>query len=307
MTKTATAQQFTADERRQYLGASEVAAVMGLDRYSTPLDVYNRKLGLVAPFEGNKHTERGNRLEAIAAEYFTEQTGLKLQRRSKPYKDAFGIIVGHVDRVVVGYGQLVEIKCPSVAAFRRFQREGLPESYVIQAQVYMHLGAFPLLTYVIFCADLWDAAIFDIKYDKGLAETATLAGRNFWLRNVQTKTPPEPVKEDAEKLEIAKVGGQDITLRDDEPFIESAQKLREAIELKADAEALFEMAKQDVINRIEAVPGTYQGGGMTLHYKEQAGRVTFDKKALAATHPELDLSRFEKQGKGFLTFRPFFI
>jgi len=71
---TKTAQAFTAEERRKYIGASEVAAVMGYDRYRTPLDVFREKTGLSTPFEGNNHTERGNRLEPIAAQLFTELT-----------------------------------------------------------------------------------------------------------------------------------------------------------------------------------------------------------------------------------------
>jgi putative phage-type endonuclease len=170
---TATAQTFDPIERRKYLGASEVAAVLGLDRYKTPLDVYNEKTGFSAPFEGNKHTERGNRLEAIAAEYYTEQTGVQLRRYNGAFvSEKYPFIVGHVDRIVVGEKRLVEIKCPSVAAFRRMQREGLPDSYQIQAQVYMHLGGFPKLTWVIFCADVWDAAIFDIEFDKAIAIAA---------------------------------------------------------------------------------------------------------------------------------------
>src|SRR4051812_2294200 len=137
---TATAQAFTAEERRQYIGASEVAAIMGLDRYKTALDIYNEKLGLVIGFEGNKHTERGNKLEAIAAEYYVEQTGHKLRRRNEAFTK--GCVSGHVDRVVVGQQRLIEIKCPSVAAFRKYQRDGLPESYVIQATVYMHLSGY---------------------------------------------------------------------------------------------------------------------------------------------------------------------
>lgn len=61
-----TAQQ--QDRRRGTLGASEVAAVLGMDRYRTAGDVYLEKRGLVDPFTGNTFTEWGERLETIIAE-----------------------------------------------------------------------------------------------------------------------------------------------------------------------------------------------------------------------------------------------
>lgn len=301
-----TAQAFTADERKTYIGASEVAAILGLDRYRTRLDVYNEKRGLAPAFEGNNQTERGNRLEAIAAEYFTEKTGTPLRRKS----DAFThpdhpFIVGHVDRVVVGEKRLVEIKCPSVAMFRKLQREGLPENYVIQAQVYMGLAGFPKLTFDIFCADVWDAAIFDIDFDETIYSAAIAGVVTFWNNYIVPGVAPTDADEHA-KVDIEKGEGS-VTFRDDENFIAKAQAIREAVTLKRDAEELFEIAKKDLLDAVENECGTYEGGGIRLHYNEQAGRKTFDKKALAAAFPQIDLSQFEKQGASFKSFKTYFI
>lgn len=297
----ATAQSFDPVERQTYIGASEISAVMGLDRWKTPLDLFNEKRGLSRPFEGNAHTARGNRLEAIAAEYYTEQTGYQL-RRCRTEFTHLGIIRGHVDRVVVGEKRLVEIKCPANAAFRKLQREGLPESYIIQAQVYMFLAKMPKLTFVIFCADLWDAAIFDLDYDETIACTAINAAINFWNDHIETGTPPEQPSGDSGQLEIAKFGGS-VTVRDDDTFTAKAQALSEAINLKRDAEELFEIAKKDILDAVEGECGIYEGGGLRIYYTESPGRQTLDKKAVAAAG--IDLSPFEKQGNPFKTFKTY--
>jgi len=304
---TATAQSFDPVERRKYLGCSEIAAVMGLDKWKTPLDVYNEKLGLVEPFTGNAHTDRGNTLEPIAADLFSEITGHKLRRRNEAYTHPeYPFIAGHIDRKLVGLEWLAEIKCPSVAAFRRFQRDGLPESYVIQAQMYMGLSKCPNLTYIIFCADMWELATFDIEFDETIYNAAVDVAKTFWLGNVIAQTPPDMSDADKPKLEFEKIAG-DVTKRDDETFHEAAMLLREADQIKRDGEELYELAKAKVLQAIEEVPGRYEGAGLRLSYTEQAGRKTFDKKALAAAHPEIDLAAFEKQGSPFKTFRPFFI
>jgi hypothetical protein len=60
------------------------------------------------------------------------------------------------------------------------------------------------------------------------------------------------------------------------------------------------------LNAIEETPGRYEGAGLRLSYTEQAGRKSFDKKLLAAEHPEIDLAKYEKQGNPFKVFKPFF-
>lgn len=303
----ATAQTFTAEERRNYIGASEIGAILGLDRYKTALDVYNQKLGLTAPFEGNRHTERGNRLERVAADIFAETTGKRLRRRNSAFVHPnYPFIVGHVDRTVEGERTIAEIKCPSLAAFRKMQREGLPETYLIQMQVYLGLSGYSEGVYIIFCADQMDCASFDISFDAAIYETAVMSAVNFWNNHVRAGVPPSETNSDKEKIEVSKIGGSTV-FRDDDTFAEAAQLLREANQLKKDGEELYELAKSKVLSAIEEVEGVYEGAGLRLFYQAQNGRKTFDKKALAAAHPEIDLSKFEKQGAPFFTFRPIFL
>jgi putative phage-type endonuclease len=307
MTATAKAQSFTPEERREYIGASEIAAVLGLDRWKTPLDVYNQKLGLVPPFEGNAHTERGTRLEAIAAEEYTAITGKRLRRRNEELvHPEYPFIRGHVDRVVVGEQRIVEIKAPSVAAFRKFQREGLPDSFILQAQVYMGLTGYETLTWAIFCADMWDLAAFDIAFDRGQYDAAVQFAASFWLKHVVPGIPPEIAPLDKPNLEFEKIGG-DVVRRDDPEFAEAARLLREADLIKTDAAELFEAAKAKVLQAIGDKPGRYEGAGLRLSYTPTAGRRTFDQKRLSAANPELDLEPFFNTGKPSMRFTPSFI
>jgi len=303
---TQTAQAFSTEERRSYIGASEIAAIMNLDRYKTPLDVYNEKLGLVTPFEGNNHTERGKKLEAIAAAEYTELTGHKLQRRTQTFSHpVHSFIVGHIDRVFVGHKRLAEIKCPSVAAFRKYQREGLPDSMIVQLQVYMGLTGYRNATWLIFCADAWDLAEFDIEFDETIFNAAINAAVKFWTECVLAERMPEIAEEDKSSIEFQKIGG-DVTFRDDEGFRGDMLALREAEQIIKDGEELKTLAKERVLDRIERTYGRYEGFGMRLYFAQQAGRKTFDKKRLAAEHPEIDLAAYDKQGAPFETFRTFF-
>lgn len=59
--------------RRSGVGASEVAAILGLDSYRTALDVYLDKRGLIEPFEGNQFTHWGKRLEGVIVEEYQDR------------------------------------------------------------------------------------------------------------------------------------------------------------------------------------------------------------------------------------------
>lgn len=308
MTTTASSQQFTAEGRRQFIGASEIAALLGLDRHQTPLDIYNSKLGLVPPFEGNQHTMRGQRLEAVAAEYYTELTGRRLRRYTKAYShDTLPFIQGHIDRIVEGEGVIAEIKCPSIAAYRKIQREGLPDSWQIQMQVYMGLSGHDQCVVIVFCADAWDIAYFELNFDMTIYTAAIDAAERFWTCHVLTQTPPElPTAGKKPEFELTKFDGS-VTYRDDEHFVVRSAALIEAMQLKADAEQLFEIAKTDLLAAIEDTPGVYECAGLRLHYHERAGRKTFDKKRLAAEHPEINLADYDKEGNPYREFRPYIL
>src|SRR5687768_11161277 len=91
------------EDRQSYLGASDMAAILGVDEHKTALDLYNEKRGLVPPFEGNNQTKRGLKLEEIAAQEYTEITGRKVvRRRTELVHPEHDFIRGHIDRRVVG-------------------------------------------------------------------------------------------------------------------------------------------------------------------------------------------------------------
>jgi hypothetical protein len=117
--------------------------------------------------------------------------------------------------------------------------------------------------------------------------------------------PPPTIKQDAPAIEFAKIAGE-IIHRTDSEFVEAAQLFREAKQLEKDSELLIELAKKQVKAAIDSKLGKYEGGGMRLAYFMSQGRTSFDKKALAAAYPQIDLSQFEKRGDPFEVMKPIF-
>lgn len=66
--------------RRHSLGASEVAAVLGLDPDVTAYEVWLSKMGWLPPAEQTLQMERGTRFEPACAQWFADEARLSLKR-----------------------------------------------------------------------------------------------------------------------------------------------------------------------------------------------------------------------------------
>lgn len=299
---------FVAD-RRNYVGASEVAAILDLDPNKSKLQLYNEKVGLTEPFAGNKHTERGQKLEDIAAREFMEVTGktVRRDRRTLVHPD-YPFLRGHLDRRIQGTKRPMEVKNPSRGMFYKVQREGLQNSWIMQGQTYMLLDGAQVLEWCVFCADAWECVPFEQDFDPQIAEFIVQKVVEFWNNNVLARVPPKANRQDKEIEKMLTQVGGDLIKRSDEEFVTAAQLVREAMALRDDGEELYEMAKARMIDVIGDVIGKYEAPGLLRFcYYGSDGRRTIDKELLAAEHPEISLANYEKVGKPFKTFRPYAI
>jgi len=62
-------------ERRSAIGASEVAAVLGISPWATPWEVWADKLGKLEPWEGNPQTRAGQRFESAVLDAAEDELG----------------------------------------------------------------------------------------------------------------------------------------------------------------------------------------------------------------------------------------
>ena len=69
-------------EKELFIGGSELPAMLGLDRWTSPYQLWERKTGRAEPFEDNKHTLAGKFLEDGIAKYWEFETGNKIIKLS---------------------------------------------------------------------------------------------------------------------------------------------------------------------------------------------------------------------------------
>jgi putative phage-type endonuclease len=125
-------------DRRKYIGASEAAAICGLDPYKTAMDVFLEKTGRVDPFNGNEATAAGLRLEHSVIEWAKEKLGaiacneqLRREHPERPWMMA-RLDAGMINRD--GVRVMVEAKTSGIVGVtpKDWTEYEYPEGYKVQ-------------------------------------------------------------------------------------------------------------------------------------------------------------------------------
>ena len=174
-------------ERRSGLGGSDAAAILGLSRWATEIDVWMAKTGL-APERGETEAMWwGSAVEEIVARRYVEKTGRKLWNPERVFRHPEReFLVGTPDRLVLGAKLGVEVKTASIYSAADWGREGsdeIPPAYVIQCCHYLALTGFPV----------WDVAVLiggadfriyrvvrDVEFEREFVERLS----DWWDRHV---------------------------------------------------------------------------------------------------------------------------
>jgi len=290
-------------ERKKGIGGSDSPVVVLGEYYGkTARDLAIEKLSEnVGDDLDNPDIRRGNRQEPIAAKVYEEITGHKV----RPVKEILvhpkrSFMIASLDRMIEDLNAPLEIKCPRLLTYRKWKMEGIPEGPQIQGNHYLAVTGKKKIIFGIFCAEVDEMMIVPIERDQNLIDLIEDKEEAFWKLVQRGELPTY----EYEAPKLPAIGGEIIRLGS-EKAIEVAQALREAKELQVEAKSLYEQAQKQMI----ALMGDAQAvqiDNTRIYYREQAGRKSFDKKLLQHEHPEIDLAAYEKQGKPFKVFRPFF-
>ena len=185
-------------QRRTTLGASEIAAVCGLDPFRGPWDVWADKLGLDIRKEFAE-SDMGHLFERPLLEYYSRQTGIALtypETMRSPFESWMSATPDGLaaDRVV-------QVKVVGKDMAYKWDN-GVPEYVVCQVQWEMIVTRRPLAT-VVSCVGGTDYRALDVPADTELQETLLDLGRTFWEGHVLTGAPPDPDASEACRRAVA--------------------------------------------------------------------------------------------------------
>jgi putative phage-type endonuclease len=176
--------------RRMGIGGSDVAAILGLSRYKSPMSVYLDKIGESEPVEDNPKMEAGRRLEPVIRQWFADKTEKRVTEfhavLRHPHHD---FMLANID------GWLPEenagLECKNTEGFNRddWANDQAPIEYVLQTNHYMACtGA--RRWYIAVLINGWDLQVRVVERDEEIISMLIEREEYFWRQHVQAKIPP---------------------------------------------------------------------------------------------------------------------
>lgn len=190
-----------------YVGGANVAGILGISPFRTPLDEYllisGEREEVITPERAEFFEDRRD-LEPWAAKKFTRKTGLQIVRTNERYQDAsFPWAKAEVDFEVEdgGNGETKTVHPNAVRDWGDPDAGEEPPLYVT-AQAMWGMGVHPAThCYVQALIGFDDYRLYRIERDDALIAEIRQRVADFWRWHIEMRRPPEPIRvEDLLKL-----------------------------------------------------------------------------------------------------------
>jgi putative phage-type endonuclease len=290
-------------ERTQGLGGSDVAVLLGLSSFKTPVQLWAEKRGLpsMQTHDESLVLRLGHHLEPFIATEFERLQGLKTHGHPAPlFHPDYPMFYGHIDRFVTQPGKpawgpdgrlLTDsiLECKSANAFARSQwgEEGsdqMPAAYLLQVIWYLAITG---------CKRAYVAALvgqklhcYEVYRDLSLEAMVLQKAKHFWDEHIVKGIPPA-VSERCDVQLLYPQGDAERCKEADEGLYQILADYRALAEQSRAVEAQAESLKlrlQDAMG--EACTLTFKGDVLAT-WKPARASTRVDLAALSAAHPEL--------------------
>lgn len=275
-------------ERSTGIGGSEIASILGLSKWQTPLEVYQRKRGEIGEQPDNPSMRWGRLLEPTVRQAYSDETGriVKLPSgmlRHPKHPHMIANLDGFVeDRT----GRVYEGKTArSSDGWGEAGSDEIPLAYLLQVQHYMEVTALPVADVAVLIGGS-DFRIYTVEADRELAEMIVHACFEFWAR-VQRGDPPEPVSYADLQARFGRLSRQGAVLAT--PEVEEALRHLRNLQAQAkEAEKSEEKWRSVVMKHLGDNDTLIDADGRTLAtWMANEAPKRFDAKAFRGAHPAL--------------------
>lgn len=280
-------------ERRTHtIGGSDAAAIIGLNKWSSPYSVWADKLCKLPPKEDNEAMRLGRDLEDYVAKRFTEAVGKKVRRENAMlYNPDYPFAHADVDRMVIGEDAGLECKTTSVLNLKQFKGGEYPAHYYVQCVHYLAVTGCQrwYLGVLVLGQGFYH---YVIERDEAEIEALMSSEAEFW-KLVESRTPPMADGSEATSEAIKAVFKES---NDSEVDLTAYNVDLEAYDALGKRIKELETQRDEIGNKIKSYMGE-SGRGSSAGFKvtwTSSSRSTFDSKRFQKDNPSLDLTKYNK-------------
>ena len=273
-------------KRNESIGASECGAILGLNPWKTPVDVWLEKTAdKPTSLEDNLNMRLGRDLEPVIQKLFEEETGFKVRRDNKiRIDDEYDFITTNLDGMVIGEKVPVEYKTMS-----KWDGE-IPDYYFAQIQHQMMVTNSSHCYFAVLVLGFNKQFIVE-KYNRDDSFIYKMRRElvHFWNENVKMNIAPEVTSvEDCKK--IYKDVDPDSILEADDVIFGMLADMDFYRYMKQKYEMKFKAMQKDVMVQMGAKESVEYNGISFASWKQSKNSLKFDSKAFKQDHPNLHLT-----------------
>jgi putative phage-type endonuclease len=273
------------NERRKGIGGSDVAAIIGVSPYRTPLQVWEDKRGLSPAIPDNDAMFWGRTLEPVIRQRYSDVTGRDVLLPTEILRHPkFDFMLGNIDGFTLD-NRGVEIKTAGYpAGWGEPGTDEIPIGYIFQILHYTEITGIPVFDVPVLIGGS-DFRIYEVKEDKELQERLIEREADFW-ELVQSGTPPAPINyQDVIRLYRQSEAKAVTATEAVEESIEMLRKVRSDIKtLEANEEHL---KKQIMESMAEADTLINLKGDVLATWKQSKEVVRFNLEFFKTAHKDI--------------------
>lgn len=184
--------------RKQYIGGSDVSAILGLNPYKNRMDLYFEKVNELAVEEpDNDRLWFGREVEPVIAKRFAEEYGLtvKIDNKIRTNRE-HPFLAANIDRLIESVDErgpgILEIKTTNKFYAETWENE-IPEMWLTQLYHYMSVTGYRW-AYIAYLVDR-DFHVFYVERDEEVDQVIKRIEEklvSFWKDHVEPQMPPPP-------------------------------------------------------------------------------------------------------------------
>lgn len=276
-------------DRRHGIGGSDVAAILGLSPFKSPLDVYLEKVGEADSTEENERMYWGSRLESLVADEYSLRHDRKVRRRHQAVvHKKYTWMRANVDRIVINLDRLLECKTTSERNADLWGEPGtdqIPELYMAQVQHYIIVAQHAAIDVAVLIGGQ-EYRDYTVEADPEIRDMLLEEENRFWHEHVLAGVPPAPRSiEEAARLWPRHVDRSVIATDEVVAAIERLQAIKER---GKEVEAEEKAAKLEIQQHMGDAGVLLDPDGRKPLATWKANEVTrLDGKRLRDEHPEI--------------------
>jgi len=283
----------TPEDRTKFIGGSDAAAILGLSKWRTRLQVWQDKIEPRTE-QATEVQTRGKKLEPFLAQQFMEDTGLKLIAASMRYIDPeHSFLAAEIDAETQA-GENVEIKTVHPLAAQDWGEPGTDDIPIYYAAQVMHglMVTCRPVTIVYAAIGFDDRRVYRVERDDETIAAMRAKEVEFWIKYVMPRIQPEPVTAEEVMLLYRKDAGTIVNADEFPDILDLCARLRMAKRTAKAASDELEQLENAVKLVMRDASTIVSAGQPLITWKGQSAR-RFDQKAFGVAHPDL-LEHFTK-------------